>query len=68
MLAVGYRAGSLDDVLENLSDVYFDDAINQVDLLIAKVEPILAGFLTLTVGGTLVAVMLPLVGIMRSIG
>ena len=68
MLAVGYRAGSLDDVLEHLSDVYFEDAINQVDLLIAKVEPILAGFLTLTVGGTLVAVMLPLVGIMRSIG
>ena len=68
MLAVGYRAGSLDEVLEHLSDVYFDDAINQVDLLIAKVEPILAGFLTLTVGGTLIAVMLPLVGIMRSIG
>jgi len=68
MLAVGNRAGSLDDVLEHLSDVYFDDAITQVDLLIAKVEPVLAGFLTLTVGGTLVAVMLPLVGIMRSIG
>ena len=68
MLAVGNRAGSLDNVLEHLSDVYFDDAITQVDLLIAKVEPVLAGFLTITVGGTLVAVMLPLVGIMRSIG
>ena len=68
MLAVGDRTGGLDDTLAHLSDVYFDDAIAQIDLLIAKVEPILAGFLTITVGGTLVAVMLPLVGIMRSIG
>lgn len=68
MLAVGNRTGGLDEVLEQLSDVYFDDAITQIDLLIAKVEPLLAGFLTITVGGTLVAVMLPLVGIMRSIG
>lgn len=68
MLAVGNRSGSLDGILEQLSDTYFDDAVTQVDLLIGRIEPVLAAFLTVTVGGTLIAVMLPLIGIMRSIG
>ncbi len=68
MLAVGNRSGSLDGILEQLADTYFDDAVAQVDLLIGHIEPVLAAFLTITVGGTLIAVMLPLVGIMRSIG
>ena len=33
-----------------------------------KVEPVLAAFLTIAVGATLIAVMLPLIGIMGSIG
>ncbi|MBQ9059482.1 MAG: type II secretion system F family protein [Atopobiaceae bacterium] len=68
MLVVGNRSGSLDQVLARLSEIFFDDAIDQVDLLIGRVEPVLAAFLTITVGGTLIAVMIPLIGIMRSIG
>lgn len=68
MLVVGTRSGSLETVLSSLSSTFFDDAIAQIDGIIDGVEPTLAAFLTVSVGATLIAVMLPLIGIMGSIG
>lgn len=68
MLLVGSRAGSLDAVLERLSDTFFDDAISQIDNAVDGIEPALAAFITVAIGVTLVSVMLPLIGIMGSIG
>ena len=67
MLLVYTRSGSTDEVLRNLSDIFFEDANAQIDAAIDSVEPALAAFLTIAVGATLIAVMLPLVGIMGSI-
>lgn len=68
MLVIGSRSGSTEAVLERLSDTFFDDSVVQVDGIIDNVEPTLAAFLTVSVGATLIAVMLPLIGIMGSIG
>lgn len=68
MLIVGTRSGSLETVLASLSDTFFEDSITRLDGLIDSVEPTLAAFLTVSVGATLIAVMLPLIGIMGSIG
>lgn len=68
MLLVGARTGSLETVLGSLSDTFFDDAITRIDNTIDSVEPTLAAFLTVSIGATLIAVMLPLIGIMSSIG
>lgn len=68
MLNVGMRSGSVDIVLANLSDIFFDDASAQIDRIIDRVEPMLAALLTVAVGATLISVMLPLIGIMGSIG
>lgn len=68
MLVVGSRGGNSDRVLEDLSSVFFDDAIVQLDRAVDSVEPALAVFLTVAVGATLISVMLPLIGIMGSIG
>ncbi len=67
MLLMGTRSGSTDEVLGHLSDIFFDDANDQIDSAVDSVEPTLAAFLTIAVGATLVAVMLPLIGIMGSI-
>lgn len=67
MLLMGTRSGSTDEVLAHLSDIFFDDANDQIDAAVDSVEPTLAAFLTIAVGATLVAVMLPLIGIMGSI-
>ena len=68
MLSIGSRAGSTDAVLERLSEACFDDAVARVDRVIDATEPVLAAFLTVAVGTTLVSAMLPLIGIMGSVG
>lgn len=68
MLSVGIRSGSVDETLMQLSTTFFDDAVVLIDRALDNIEPILAIFLTIAVGATLIAVMLPLVGIMTSIG
>lgn len=68
MLDVGMRSGSADETLSQLSTTFFDDAIVQVDRALDGIEPLLAAFLTIAVGATLIAVMLPLIGIMGSVG
>ena len=67
MLLVYTRSGSTDEVLSSLSDIFFDDANSQLDAAIDSIEPMLAAFLTVAVGATLIAVMLPLIGVMGSI-
>ena len=67
MLLMGTRSGSTDDVLAHLADIYFEDANAQLDNAVNSVEPALAAFLTVAVGATLIAVMLPLIGVMGSI-
>ena len=67
MLLMGTRSGSSDEVLAHLSDIFFEDANAQIDSAVDSVEPALAAFLTVAVGATLIAVMLPLIGIMGSI-
>ncbi len=68
MLTIGTRSGSLDSVLMRLSDMFFNDALANIDGAVDSIEPALAAFLTVAVGATLISVMLPLIGIMGSIG
>jgi len=68
MLNVGSRSGTADETLAQLSQTFFDDAVLQIDHSLDHIEPILAAFLTAAVGVTLIAVMLPLVGVMIAIG
>lgn len=68
MLTIGTRSGSLDSALGRISSSYFEESLTQLDKTIDGIEPALAAFLTIAVGATLIAVMLPLVGIMSSIG
>lgn len=68
MLNVGMRSGSADEVLSQLSSVFFDDAVLRIDRTLSNIEPAMGAFLTVVVGATLLAAMLPLIGIMSAIG
>lgn len=68
MMLVGGRSGTTEDVLQGLSGEFFDEAVTSLDGLLDSIEPALAALLTIAVGSTLIAVMLPLIGIMASIG
>lgn len=67
MLTVASRSGSLDNVLIQLASLFFNESISSIDEIIDSVEPIMAAFLTVAVGATLISVMLPLIGVMGSI-
>ncbi len=67
MVAVGYKAGQLDSVMENMSDVYEREVDEAIDKLVSVIEPVLVAVLSVIIGGILVSVMLPLASIMSSL-
>lgn len=68
MLTFGLRSGQVDEVLMGMSEDLFEESISGFDSIIDKIEPLLAGFVTIAVGLTLISVMLPLVGMMGAVG
>ena len=68
MLLAGERSGSLEHVLDRLTKLLEESVGHQVDRLVEIVGPALSGVLMVTIGLTLISVMLPLIGMMNSIG
>lgn len=67
MLVGGGKSGNLERVLARLSDRLGRDAEDGLCGVIDATEPVLIGFLTVAVGLTLLAVMLPLLGILAAV-
>lgn len=67
MLLGGAESGNLEKTMAELSRRLGNDAEEALGGLIDKVEPVLVGFLTVSVGLTLVSVMLPLLGILGAV-
>ena len=57
----------MDQVMEQIADLYQDDIDTRMNNLLAVLEPTLVAALSLIVGVILLSVMLPLMGIMSSI-
>lgn len=62
------RAGQLESVLEKLSDDYDEKISVSLDRIISQIEPAVVTILTISVGLVLLSVMLPLAGMLASIG
>ena len=48
--------------------IYFEEAQDKIDGLIAVIEPALVSLLSIAIGVILVAILLPLIGIMAGMG
>ena len=68
MAAVGFRSGSIDLVMKQIALNYENETDKQLARIISVIEPTLVIFLSLIVGMILMSVLLPLMGIMSSIG
>ncbi len=68
MLLAGERSGSLESVLRKLTGLLEEHCTDLVDRLVGIVDPVLSGALMLAVGMSLLSVMLPLIGMMNSMG
>ncbi|MBR6259433.1 MAG: type II secretion system F family protein [Oscillospiraceae bacterium] len=67
MLLAGERSGDMESVLERLTGLLEENCSTKVDRLVGVVDPLLSGILMVTVGLSLLSVMLPLIGMMNSV-
>ncbi|MDE6419957.1 MAG: type II secretion system F family protein [Lachnospiraceae bacterium] len=68
MIAVGFRTGNVDVVMSKIAEKYEKETNDRIYSIIAVLEPTLVIILSLIVGLILLSVILPLMGIMTSIG
>lgn len=68
MISVGFKSGSVDTVMIQISDYYEQATEKQLRRIVSIIEPTLVIILSLIVGIILLSVLLPLMGIMSSIG
>lgn len=68
MVSVGFLSGSIDVVMKQISQHYEEETDKQMNRIISVIEPTLVILLSFIVGIILLSVLLPLMGIMSSIG
>ncbi len=68
MIRLGTKTGNLDSVMKRLADLYGEDADASIDRAVSVIEPVMVAALSVIIGGILLSVMLPLMGILSSIG
>ncbi|MCR4704936.1 MAG: type II secretion system F family protein [Lachnospiraceae bacterium] len=68
MAVIGFKAGSLDAVMQKIAAHYEEDTDDKIRSIISTLEPTLVIVLSLFVGLILLSVILPLMGIMSAIG
>lgn len=67
MVAVGEQTGSMDAMLQKIADFYDDEVDVAVSGLLALMEPVMILFLGVVVGGIIVAMYLPIFGMMQAV-
>ena len=68
MVEIGEQTGELDKMLSKIADSYDNDIDSIVESLTSMLEPFIVLFLGVSVGTIVVALFLPLVKLMNSLG
>ena len=68
MVQIGFMSGQLDKVMKKLSVIYEEETEIGINKMLSFIEPTLVAILSIVIGAILLAVMLPMISIMSSIG
>ena len=68
MVEVGEETGALPDMLMKIADVYDDEVDNAVAALTSMLEPIMIVFLAVIVGTIVIAMFMPLISVITTLG
>lgn len=68
IITIGYKTGSIDDVMHNISIAYEEETDEELRHFISVLEPTLIIILSFIIGVILISFLLPLLGIMANIG
>ena len=68
MVAVGEESGGLDQMLVKIADFYDEEVNAAVETLTSVMEPIIIVILATVMGGTLIAMYLPMFDMISAVG
>jgi type IV pilus assembly protein PilC len=68
MVQIGEKSGSLEQLLEKISDFYDDQVSAAVKTLTSMIEPLMIGVMGFLVGGIVLAVFLPIFELQKQLG
>jgi type IV pilus assembly protein PilC len=68
MVAVGEESGGLDNMLNKIADFYDEEVNAAVDTLTSLMEPVIIVLLAIVMGGTLVAMYMPMFDMIGTVG
>ena len=68
MVEIGEETGELPDMLTRIADNYDEDVDNAVAGVTSLIEPVMIVFLAVVVGFIVIALFLPIVAIIETIG
>lgn len=68
LMTIGFKTGSMDDIMQQISISYEDETDEKLRHFISILEPTLIVILSFFIGLILISFLLPLLGIMSSIG
>jgi type IV pilus assembly protein PilC len=68
MLQIGFKSGNSEVVFDKISQYYEEATLNRIQKILGAIEPTLVIVFSLMVGLILLSVIMPLIGIMSSIG
>lgn len=68
LLNIGFRTGSLEKVMDKIYQEYEDNIDYEINRFVSRLEPALVIALSVIIGFILLSFLLPLIGIMASIG
>lgn len=67
MIQIGFRTGTMDDVMHRFSRHYQDESLSLIGRTVSVIEPTIVVVMSLLVGMVLLSVMIPLLGIMSGV-
>ena len=67
MIMVGEESGELEEMLANVARFYDEEVDRSVEKLTAIIEPLMMAFIALTVGVMIIAMYLPIFGMVNLI-
>ncbi|MFH0888931.1 MAG: type II secretion system F family protein [Planctomycetota bacterium] len=68
MIGIGEKSGALEALLEKISEFYDSQVKAAVESLTSMIEPLMIGLMGVIVGGIVIAIMMPIFEIQKSVG
>ena len=67
MIAIGEKSGALESLLEKISEFYDQQVSQTVEALTSLIEPLMIGIMGVVVGGMVLAIFMPIMGILKAV-